>query len=131
MSTWHEIAERFAALEAPLAGAKLERQWTDDAEEWRLGGRYDLDAARRFRAVAADASPLLEQLTDLPPSVLEAQNENRWFRALWELTGPHAAPVVGLMSMAARKSSGVVSVGRIEEPARRSVALATRFGGTG
>jgi hypothetical protein len=130
MSTWQELQRQFEELETALPNVRLERQWTDDAEEWRLGGRYDLESAKRFRAVAADAGTLMEGLTDLPPSVRDATTENRWFRALWEMAGPHAPPVIGMMSMAGRNSSGIVSVARIPSPAALSAKLAARLGGT-
>ena len=129
MSTWQDLQRQFAELESALATARLERQWSDESEEWRIGGRYDLEAARRFRAVAAQAGQLMEGMPDLPDTVREAANENRWFRALWEMAGPHAPPLVGMMSMAGRSSSGIVSVGRIANPASVSAQLAGRFGG--
>ena len=129
MSTWDDVQRRFAALQPPLEQAKLERQWSEDSEEWRIGGRHDLEAARSFRAVAADAGSLLDGVPDLPEAVRGARPEHRWFMALWEMAGPHAPPVVGMMSMAGRASSGVVSVGRIEKPAAASAALAARLGG--
>ena len=115
--TWSGLVQEFRALDAAMGEARLERQWDDTSEEWRVAGRHDLDAARRFRAAAARAGELLG-------GDAEGTAEARWFLHLWEQGGPHAPPVIGMMSMHGRASGGFVSVGRIEHPARISASLA-------
>lgn len=115
---WTDLARDFRDLDAAMGEARLERQWDDVNEEWRVAGRHDLESARRFRAVASRAGELLGG---------EGTAEGRWFRHLWEQGGPHAPPLVGMVSMHGRASSGMVSVGRIEHPARLSASLAERL----
>lgn len=119
-TSWQDLARQFRELDAPLGAARLERQWDDDTEEWRVAGKVDLETSRRFRALAAKAGAAL-------PGVTAADAEMSWFRMMWERGGPHAPPVVGLMSMHGRASSGHVSVGRIEHPARVAADLAEQL----
>ena len=119
-ASWTALAGDFRDLDTAMGEARLERQWDDSSEEWRVAGRHDLDAARRFRAAASRAGELLPG---------DGTAEARWFRLLWEKGGPHAPPVVGMMSMHGRGSGGFVSVGRIEHPARISAMLAERLAG--
>ena len=128
MPEWNAVEQLFRELEPVLEQSRLERQWDELTEEWRLGGRMDLDAARRFRAAAAEGGRLLDGHPDVPASVLAVtEPENRWFRALWEMAGPHATPVAGMMSMHG-KAGGAVTLGRIARPAHLSSKLAARLG---
>ncbi len=119
-TAWQDLAREFRELDAPLGAARLERQWNDESEEWRIAGKVDLETSRRFRALAARAGEAL-------PPADDAAGEHRWFRLMWERGGPHAPPVVGLMSMHGRASAGHVSVGRIEHPGRVAADLAAQL----
>jgi hypothetical protein len=127
MSSWALLEEQFRELEPLMPRARLERQWNDASDEWRLAGMVDLAAARRFRELAQAAGALLpESQVPLPAAVsAEPDPTTRWYRALWQMTGPHEPPIVGLMSMHG-KSADPVQLGRIEQPARGSADLAAR-----
>ena len=122
--SWAGLAQEFRALDAPLGESRLERQWDDASEEWRISGRADLETTRRFREAAARAGALLD-------AAAGEKAESVWFRHLWEQGGPHAPPMVGMMSMHGRASAGHVSIGRIQHPARVSADLAAKLAATG
>ena len=129
MSSWGEVERQFSELALGMERAILERQWDETSEEWRLAGSVALAAANSFRLVASSAGALLTGAgAVVPPEVAEETDaQQRWFRALWFMAGPHEAPVVGLMSLHGRASAGPVSVGRIRRPAHLSAALALRL----
>lgn len=128
MSSWQELAQQFGELEPAMENARLERQWDERSDDWSLAGGVNLEAARRFHALAASAGSLLADLAaDVPPEVAaETDPETRWFRALWHMGGPHDPPVVGMMSLHGG-AAGQVSSGRVRRPARASAALALRL----
>ncbi len=129
MSSWHDVERQFRDLETALEQSRLERQWNTASEEWRLGGRMDIEAAKRFHAAAGAAGALLADAgAAIPDEVTSAPDaETRWFRALWLMGGPHDPPVVGMMSMHGTASGGPVSLGRVRKPAHASAVLARRF----
>jgi hypothetical protein len=128
MSSWPDLEAQFQKLAPSMEKTMLEHQWDEASDDWRLGGRVDLEAAKRFRLLAAEAGALLQGSGMVVPAEVasEADPATRWFRALWHMAGPHDAPVVGMMSQHGR-SAGPVSVGRVRRPAHTSAALALRF----
>ena len=128
MSSWRDLETQFHQLEPSMEQARLERQWDSVAEDWRLGGKVDLASAKQFRELAAAAGALLEGPGIAVPADVAAESDptRRWFRALWHMTGPHATPITGMMSLHGG-SAGPVSIGRISQPAHASAALALRF----
>lgn len=132
MSPWAGLEQQFRELEPLMPRARLERQWNEDSDEWRLAGMVDLAAARRFTALAQEAGALLpESKVELPANIAaEPDPTTRWYRALWQMTGPHEPPIVGLMSMHGT-SAGPVQLGRVERPALASAGLAAQCGAAG
>jgi hypothetical protein len=128
MASWRELEAQFAEIAASLQDVRLERQWNDRSEEWKLAGSVPLDAAAKFRAAARVAGALLAEPGHQVPAEVaqETDAERRWYRALWLLAGPHDAPLSGLMSHYGG-SGGPILVGRVRKPADASALLAQRF----
>jgi hypothetical protein len=128
MSAWRDLEAQFHQLEPSMEKARLEHQKEEASERWQLGGTVDLDAAKRFRVLAAEAGALLESSAVVVPAEVASETDpaKRWFRALWHMAGPHDAPIAGLMSQHGR-SAGRVSTGQVRRPAHTSAALALRF----
>lgn len=131
MSSWRDLEAQFHQLEPSMEKARLEHQWDEASEDWRLGGNVDLEAARRFHLLAAEAGALLKGSGVVVPGEVASETDptRRWFRALWHMAGPHDAPIVGLMSQYGG-SSGPVTTTRVQRPAHASAALALRFRAT-
>jgi hypothetical protein len=128
MSSWHDLEAQFHQLESSMEKARLEHQRDEASEDWRVGGKVDLEVAKRFRLLAAEAGALLEGSGVVVPTEVASETDpaTRWFRALWHMAGPHDAPIVGLMSQYGG-SAGPVSTALVRRPAHVSAALALRF----
>jgi hypothetical protein len=131
MGTWRDLQAQFRQLEPLMEKARLEHQWNATSDDWRIGGSVDLESAKRFRALAAEAGDLLRSSGAQAPAdvAAEADAARRWYLALWHMAGPHDAPIVGMMSSYAG-AGGQTSTARIKQPARGSAALARRFQGS-
>ena len=128
MSSWPDLEAQFHQLEPAMEKVRLEHQWDDASDDWRLGGSVNLETGKRFRLLAAEAGALLEASGIKVPAEVASETDptKRWFRALWHMAGPHDAPIVGMMSQHGG-SRGPVSIGRVQRPAHTSAALALRF----
>jgi hypothetical protein len=128
MSSWRDLEAQFHQLEPSMEKARLEHQWDEASDVWRIGGSVDLESAKQFRLLAAQAGALLGGSGKVMPPEVAAETDpaNRWFSALWHMAGPHDAPIVGMMSQHG-KSAGPVSSARVKQPAHASAALALRL----
>ncbi len=128
MSAWRDLEAQFQKLEPSMEKARLEHQWNMTSDDWRVGGSVDLESAKRFRALAAEAGALLVSAGATVPKDVAAEQDpaRRWYLALWHMAGPHDAPIVGMMSSYAG-AGGQTSTARIKLPAKSSAALAHRL----
>ncbi|MFI5279685.1 MAG: hypothetical protein ACHQU1_04255 [Gemmatimonadales bacterium] len=128
MGSWRDLEAQFHQLEPLMEKSRLEHQWDETSDVWRIGGAADLEAVKRFRVLAAEAGTRIGSSGVVVPAAVAAEKDpaNLWFSALWHMAGPHDEPIVGLMSLHGG-AGGPVSTARIKQPARASATLALRF----
>ncbi len=102
MNTWLDIEKRFRDISPSLSGVRLDHQWGDAGEYWRVAGGSHDNNFEQFEILASIAGQLLEKSLPKNDPVLEKivneeSYENRWYRAVWELTNKIENYTFGIM----------------------------------
>jgi len=91
MKSWLEFEDRFRRIALPLQYLRIDFQWGDAGEYWRLCGMPTSALDRQFEGLAELAGLVIQETAkthgDLLPLVTkEKEAKHVWYRALKELT---------------------------------------------
>lgn len=91
MKSWLEFEDRFRRIAIPLQYLRIDFQWGDAGEYWRLCGMPASALDRQFEGLAELAGLVLQETAKtrgelLPLVTKEKEAKHVWYRALKELT---------------------------------------------
>ncbi len=133
MRTWEDLERRFRALEGSLRFARLDAQWGDGGEYWRVAGTADRSLARQLAAVAFMAGQKLDdtlKAADDPKVAIVLEEKDptiRWYKALQHLGGDFKFENYGYLQNNQKETVGTIFTGTVNEPAAASATLCLEY----
>jgi predicted nucleotide-binding protein len=125
MSSWIELEAQFSELRTTLQFSRLEIQWGDAGEHWRIAGGADRHVVRRFEALSRVAG--MKLIDEGPPLGAEIDHEpdplTRWYRALRHASGLFRAGTYAQQLGTDGQPSGFIFTGSIDRIAEASAVL--------
>ena len=91
MTSWMEIEKQFRELETALQYSRVDGQWGDAGEYWRIAGTDDPYSRKRFEAVARIAGEKLRSVLEKSKDtredlLLEADPVRLWYKGIWHIS---------------------------------------------
>lgn len=127
---WSELEKQFNELAPHFRDSRLDIQWGDSGEYFRIAGGADRIAIQRFEVLARKSGELLLKLDSLKEHeeiVQEKDPLNRWYKALWKLTNNMEFRFYGNMFNEKEEVIGVVYSGTINRFVEASALLCLEF----
>jgi hypothetical protein len=88
MLSWKELEEEFSKLKGPLQSSRIDVQWGDSGEHWRIAGSMDKTVLQRFKQLACIAGEKLlevDQVKNYKEIINENDPEIRWYKGIKNL----------------------------------------------
>jgi|GEM_PF-535374 len=130
MTNWKEYEKQFKELSLSLRNSRLDIQWGDSGEHFRIAGADNRLARQRFEILARKAGDKLMNLKHIQ-SYSDIYNENdalkRWYKALWKLEDNLEEFSSGVMKDENDNVVGHVFFGTIKEFVEVSANLCLEF----
>jgi hypothetical protein len=128
---WRKLERDFRDLRPALGFTRLDVQWGDAGDNWRLAGVFERVACLRFEALARIAGRQLEQSNAPDAREIAAREPDaliRWYRALKDLSGLMTG-VKYAYQLAERtgQREGLIYYGIIPDVTEASALLCLRF----
>ncbi len=128
MKSWLEFEERFRRITVPLQYLRIDFQWGDDGEYWRLCGMPSNALGRQFDALAElSGLALLESAEThvelLPLVAKDKEARHVWYRALKELTNDFEFKFYGTQHQEDGSYAGTIYSGSISNIGETSANL--------
>jgi hypothetical protein len=128
MPSWQELEKKFSEVTHSMQGARVDGQWGSAGENWRVAAYFDLDAKKRFEAIARIAGKKLEEVLQLghnPDDELlpEVDPAVRWYKAIWKISGAFHEMMPGQERDEEGKVVGNIFLGSIPNVVESSVTL--------
>ena len=128
MNSWLEFEERFRRISVPLQYLRIDFQWGDAGEHWRLCGMPSNALCDQFEALAelsglALAGCAKTHVELLPTVAKERAAKHVWYRALKELTNDFEFGSYGTQHREDGSYAGTIYWGSISSVAEASANL--------
>ncbi len=130
MDSWRQLESDFRQLQPAMEFVRLDAQWGDAGEYWRLAGGGNRLVQERFTALAELAGKKLLTLSanQIPDEVTaEPDHVHRWFKALWRMGGFMETDIPARMLNDDGSFAGHIFGGTIRDPAEASAVLCLRL----
>jgi len=88
MLSWKELEEDFFKLKDTLQSSRIDVQWGDSGEHWRIAGSVDKTVLQRFKQLACIAGEKLlevDQVKNYKEIINENAPEIRWYKGIKNL----------------------------------------------
>lgn len=130
MTSWEEYEKQFKELSLSLRNSRLDIQWGDSGEHFRIAGSDNKLALQRFEILARKAGDKLNNIKHIQ-NYPDIHNENdtlrKWYKALWKLGDNLEEHSFGVMKDKDNNEIGYIYFGTINEFVEVSAILCLKF----
>lgn len=125
MNSWTELEAQFSELRTTLQFSRLDIQWGDAGEHWRIAGGADRHIVRRFEALARVAgTKLINEGVILGVDIdHEPDALTRWYKALRHASGLFRAGTYAQQLTTDGQPGGFIFTGSVDRIAEASAVL--------
>lgn len=130
MRTWRELESDFKELHEALQFTRLDYQWGDSGEHFRLAGSYNPHIHTRFETLSYMAGQKLQKSTIISQyqEVREEQNPiHCWYKGLKHLTGLFRSDLIGQTLDKDGKVTGYIYSGSIDKIGEAATLLCLKM----
>lgn len=130
--TWKELEYEFRQLAPSLGYSRVDAQWGDAGEHWRLAGGGDLFAQQRFEMVVRLAGTKILYtgiVRDYPDVLNEPNPVTRWYKAIRYIGGNFKFGFLGEMHDNDGNATGLIYTGSIDRVIEASSLLCYKLDG--
>ncbi|PQP80726.1 hypothetical protein C0Q44_26220 [Paenibacillus sp. PCH8] len=130
MSTWNELEKQFKELAPSFQFSRLDIQWGDSGEHFRIAGTTDRLSVERFEILAQIAGSKLNNsvYSQEYPEIMDETNALfRWYKALWKIGNNLEFGFMGNMMNDEEEVIGNIYTGTIQHFIKASEVLCFRL----
>lgn len=130
MTNWNDYENKFSEIAPSFKYSRLDIQWGDSGEHFRIAGGADKLAIQRFELLAQKAGEELTRLNNIQEYLYLMDERNpltRWYKALWKLGDNFDFGFVGNMLNENKETVGHIMTGSINRFVETSALLCLRF----
>jgi uncharacterized protein (TIGR02391 family) len=118
LPSWSELEKQFKELEPAFQHCRLDIQWGDSGEYFRIAGIVDRLLVERFEIIARFAGNKLDS-NGFSQEYSEVFNEDdplkRWYKALWKISNKLEFGNIGYMLNDKKETIGTIYTGTIHK----------------